>query len=416
MRPHLDLQTRAVSYLLQCHLEILTDVPYVLERFSDCFHKFKISGKPHPVVELALSALALAVFSQTQHYPAAATEASSQYDRLLRFMQALIAQVGKLTLGARDIDSYLLTILFMARYEAVTNRPASTLSWSHQDGALAILKLWNDHSANGCGSAVVRQSRKKLIKSSLLRQLSLPNWVLNGARFGEHGLSLEFDRIFVRIVYLHHAAASIQNTQTSHIPYVIDLDIEAQELDNALRNWAAHLPTTWSYQQHVLTQSGPWPRTHFYSPVVYTYSQPGHAAVWSQFFVARMLINNARLKLLESSPRHLPADFTYDEGRLHCRTQLNDMADSLAATIPFCLQRFKVAENGHHQHSVTINADEEIRPCLAYLVTWPWTLASSLSFVCIRQQQWFRSELAQVGKVLGDGVLALADTDHWAIC
>ena len=396
----------------------MTDVPYVSERFSDCFHKFQVSGKAYPVVELAVSALALAVFSSTQHYPAAATEASSQYDGLLRFMQARISLVGKLSLSERDIDAYLLTILFMARYEAVANRPASTLSWSHQDGALAILELWNDKPRRGNASAVVRQSRKKLIKSSLFRRISLPDWILNGARFGEHGMSLDFDRIFVRIVHLHHEAACRLQQRNPRIPHAVGLDIEAQELDKALQDWAARLPSTWSYQQHELPQSGPRPRRCFYSPVVYNYFKSGHAAVWSQYFAARLLVNNARLKLLESSLQHLPTGSTYDHRRSHCVAQLNAMADSLASTIPYCLQRFKVADSGGtagHPRSVIINADEDIRPCLAYLVTWPWTIASSLSYVSTRQQQWFRTELAQVGRILGDGVLALADTDHWTI-
>lgn len=379
------------------------------------------------MVDLALSSLGLAVFSRTQRYLPAATEASLQYYRLLRCMQERIAQVGTPTLNERDIDAYLLAILFMGRYEVVTYRPcdldsknvtSSTLSWSHQDGALAILKLWNDHLSQNAATLIVKQSRRKLIKCSLLRKFSLPDWILNGACFGEHNIALGFDRIFIRIVNLHHASASFQRKEDLQIAYAEELNIEAQELDNALQDWATQLPATRSYQRHILTESGPWPKRHFYSPVVYSYSRPGNATVWSQYFAARMLINSARLRFLESSPRDPSADCTDDQQRLHCVTQLNAMADSVASTVPFCLERFKVVDSPKSptgQTSITINTNEEIKPYLVNLVAWPLTIASSLEWVDIRQQLWFRSELARLGRVIGDGVLECADTDHWDI-
>ena len=69
------------------------------------------------MVDLALSSMALAVFSRTQKHPAAATEASPRYYRLLRVAQERIAQLGISTLDEQKIDACLLAIFLMGRYE-----------------------------------------------------------------------------------------------------------------------------------------------------------------------------------------------------------------------------------------------------------------------------------------------------------
>lgn len=94
------------------------------------------------------------------------------------------------------------------------------------------------------------------------------------------------------------------------------------------------------------------------------------------------------------------------------------MADSLASTIPFCLERFKVADNPNspiRQTAITLNTNEEIKPYLASSAVWPLTIASSLGGIDVRQHLWFRSELARLGRIIGAGVLECAETDQWAI-
>lgn len=378
------------------------------------------------MVDLALSSIALAVYSRTQQYPPATIEASSRYNRLLRVAQERIAQLGIPTLDERNIDACLLAVFLMGRFEGVIYRPSdlssknsfmSLQSWSHHDGAMAILKFWNDNMSHKTATLIIKQTRRGLIKSSLLRNLSLPDWMLNGNHFGEHDLELDYDRIVVRIVNLHYASASIQRKNGLRIAKAEELNSEARELDKALQDWAAQISSTCSFKQHILTEPDPLPRTHFYSLVVYSYSRPGYAAVWSQYFAMRMLINSIRLRVLEPSCQNPLVDFTYEQQRLGCITQLRAMADSLASTIPFCLERFK-ADNLHsstRQTSITIITDEEIKPYLASLAVWPLTIASSLERIDVRQQLWFRSELAKLGRITGNSVLECAETEQWGI-
>lgn len=378
------------------------------------------------MVDLALSSIALAVYSRTQQYPPAIIEASSKYYRLLRVTQERIGQLGILTLDERNIDACLLAVFLMGRYEGVTYRPSdlnskdslmSLQSWSHHDGAMAILKFWNDNMSHNTATFIIKQTRRGLIKSFLLRNLPLPDWMLNGSRFGEHDLDLDYDRIVVRIVNLHYESARIQRKNGLRIAKAEELNSEARELDKAVQDWAAQTPSTCSFQRHILTEPDPWPRTNFYSSIVYSYSRPGYAAVWSQYFATRMLINSIRLRILEPSRQNPLVDSTYEQQRLGCITQLRGMADSLASTIPFCLERFK-ADNLHspiRQASITINTEEEIKPYLASLAVWPLTIASSLEGIDVRQQLWFRSELARLGRITGDSVLECAETDQWVM-
>jgi hypothetical protein len=97
------------------------------------------------MVDLALSSIALAVYSRTQQHPLAATEASSRYYRLLRVAQERIAQLGIPTLDERNIDACLLAFFLMGRFEGATHRPSDlnskeSFTWlhnfSHHDGAM----------------------------------------------------------------------------------------------------------------------------------------------------------------------------------------------------------------------------------------------------------------------------------------
>ena len=378
------------------------------------------------MVDLALSSIALYYYSRAQQHPPAATEASSRYYRLLRVAQQRIAQVGIPTLDEQNIDACLLAVYLMGRFEGATYRPGnlnskdtstSLQSWSHHDGAMAILKVWYDNPSHNTATSIIKQTRRGLIRSSLLRNLPLPDWMLDGSRFGEHDLELDYDRIVVRITNLHYASAGLQQKSGLQIAKAEELNNEARELDKALQDWAAQMPSTCSYQRHILPEPNPWPRRHFYSSIVYSYSRPGYAAVWSQYFAARMLINSTRLRFLELSRPNPVVDFTHEQQRQECISQLKAMTDSLASTIPFCLERFK-ADNPTspiRQTSVTLNTHEEIKPYLASSVVWPLTIASSLEGIDVRQQLWFRYELARLGRITGDGVLECAETDQWAI-
>jgi len=427
--PLVDLKSQAIMYYMHYHLQTLKDAPNVLEGLSGDLMPVWMSRAKFPILDLALSSVALAVFSRTQRHGPAAIEASRKYYRLLQIAQATI-----LSLDKENIDAYLLAIYFMSRYEDSVHCPShlnrktsfttTIQSFLHHDGALAILSVWKDHlSHSQPATDVVKHTRRGMIRSALLRHLALPGWMLQGGSFGEHGLELEYDGIVVRITGVRQRLSSLlqDNISPQRTSYKLtltaeELNKEAQDIDKALQDWRTHFPSTWCYQRHTLSDPYPWPMRDFYSPVVYSYSSPAYAAVWNLYYATRMLINDTRLRILALS--HPSPDDLSPEQRLECLSHIEIMANDLASSVPFCLQRFKVTDNcnsSSHQSSITLSADEGIKPYLVSLIVWPLTIASGLGAgdADIKQRLWFKSELARLGTIVGVGVLECAETEQW---
>lgn len=426
-----DLKTQAIAYYLHDHLRTLKDAPSILKGNLDDFLPIWRSRADYPILDLAVSSMALAVFSRTQQHGPAAIEASMEYNRLLRMAQVTIP-----SLDHGNIDACLLAIFFMGRYEDVVYRPhhrrmkaplvTTCQSISHHDGALAILKVWKDHlSHSQSATNIIKHTRRGVIRSALMRNLALPEWLVQGSCFGEHGAELDFDSIVVQVVNIRQRLCTfLRETETGpwHSPCEItsiadELNKELQDLDKALQVWTSHFPSTWSLQRHMLPKSHPWPMRDFHSPIVYSYSSGAFAAVWNQYYATRMLINSTRLRVLDlgypDSDIILPC-----EQRLECLSYMKTMANDLASSLPFCLQRFKVTDcpdssSSSPRNTIILNTNEEIKPYLAALTVWPLTIVSGLDDVHVEQTSWFRSELARVGRVIGAGVLECAETDQW---
>ena len=430
-RPLVDLKIQATQHYLHQHLHTPDDAPNISKGLNDVFLPIWMSKNECLILDLAISSTALAVFSRTQQHPPAAIEASKKYHQLLQN-----AQVNILHLNEANIDAYLLAIHFMSRYEDVVHRPGhlnlktpftkTCQSFSHHDGALAMLKFWKGRlSHSQPATDVIKHTRRGMIKSALMRNLALPNWLTQGASFGEHGLELEYDRIVVQIASLRQRLSTLFKEKTGLqrissdelVSTAEELNAEARDIDKALQDWNEHFPSTWSYQRHTLSEpQHPWPLEDFYSPMVYSYSNPAYAAAWNQYHTTRMLVNSTRLRILRIS-RPSSHNFAYHEQCLKCLSQLNTMADGLASTVPLCLQRFKVTDflesSLSCQNSITLNTNEDIKPYVAISIIWPLTIASSLADVDVKQQWWFRSELARLGRIGGFRVLECAETDRW---
>jgi hypothetical protein len=82
-----------------------------------------------------------------------------------------------------------------------------------------------------------------LLRSALLRNRSLPDWVRDRSRFGEHGLDLGFDGILVRVVNLRHTFKNLKQNKHLETAEADDLNNEARELDQACRKWTVQIPS-----------------------------------------------------------------------------------------------------------------------------------------------------------------------------
>ena len=380
------------------------------------------------MVDLALSCMSLAVYGRTQSNAVAVSNASSRYYRLIQVVQDRIGQVEKASVSGSvrewEIDACLVTVYFLGRYDGAVHSNADNDSqkpfeyfsgWSHRDGSTAILKVWYDHLSHNAPGVIVKETRRGLIRSTFLRNIPVADWMLDGSRFGEQGLELEYDQIFCRILNLHYRYTKSNTKKNQILPEAIDLSSEAQELDKALENWSRLIPETCSYKRHVLEQPGAYPQRNFYSPEAFTFASAGHTALWNQYFTARILINSTYLRILGIGLHSMCSEY-YRHQVEGATAHLKTMGECLAATIPFGLGRLTIdASDSGSAKSVTLAPkDQEIKPSQADLLVWPLSVASCLEGIDSKQQKWFQAELASIGRIVGDGILASAESQFWA--
>ncbi|KAI1608790.1 hypothetical protein EDD36DRAFT_93513 [Exophiala viscosa] len=465
-----DLESKAMTYFVAHHLELNSQQPETISCVASCLYAWNQSGRTCTMVNLALSSLALAVYFRTTHLPAAAVQASTLYDQLLPIARRLLTKVQDVHQPSLDqtyIEGCLLTVMLMGQYDSTIFCPrreglppraafVSMTSWWHHDGAIAILKVWYDVlSSTNTASCIITHARRGFIRSALLRAIPLPEWMSDGVPFGEEELDLDYDRIIVRIVALRHKLSEMQTRACKGDgpgPMAIEmLNSQARDLDAALKDWAIKIPVSHSLTRHILAGSNSrgWPQQHFYSSMVYAYARPAYAALWAQYYSARMLVNSMRLRILKllvvpSCPLVSPA---YEEQRSDVAMALQAMADSLACALPSVAGHFApveptsvsqydfgssrsqslscsvsgllsrsvpVSTSGHSSVVPTDTSDgPEIKPHQARTAVWPLMIACSVEGIDQKQQEWFRAELAYIGRVAGDGVLQCADSDQW---
>lgn len=416
-------------------------MPGIARSFSDCLgDRIFETKQPSPMIEVGVSSMALAIYSQSYRHHGAAIEASVKYQQLLKLAQVLLPQLDE-----TNIDGCLLAVFIMSRYEASTGymvgpdaafsspSGSSTRSYSHHDGGMAILKVWRHCPDRRRLPATesIKFTRRGMIKSAILRNLPLPGWIVDGGPFGEQGLELDYDGLIVRMVNLRPRVSFLlrqegDTTSPQLTSLAQELDQEAQDIDQALERWTSQVPSAWHYDQHTLADSPhPWPKRHVYSRKAYSYSSPAYAHLWNHYFAMRMLLNSTRLKILQSLLR-FPTDDTavIKQQEQECLSQIEVMACSLASSIPYCLQRLRIKEEGQdapsdpsparQKCSLTLSDAEEISPYMASLVMWPLTIAAGLDQgLNAELQAWLRSELVSLGRVIGATVFEYANTSHW---
>ncbi|KAJ3462667.1 hypothetical protein MRS44_007453 [Fusarium solani] len=413
---NVDLKTRARAYYVQNHFQVFQDMPDVALTWAECLHEWRAQGKSSPIVDLAFSAVALSVFARFQNCRPAAAEASKSYLNLLRHMQNHIPRFSSGNPSSDEIDEYLLGAHFMARYEAFVQNHGDEADleplkeakvWFHIDGAAAILKIWFNNRHRYNPTAIIRQTRRKLIKSCLLREQPLPRWLADGGVFGEREVALESDHLTIQFIDLHHKYLELkQSSQNGTLvaQQVDSLVDDFRRLDQEIQGWSTRLPSKWSCTKHTLPETCDYSQDDFYSSTIFICAKLGYTAVWNEYYAIRMLVSHTRLQILHLAPQPNSA------ATLECLCQLGSSADSLASFVPFCLGRIRKSPKG----SVELSSDP-FKPYLASLVVWPMSLASGLHTLDPAQRQWFSLALARVSKSSSECLYAYAASDYWAV-
>ena len=420
-----NLQTRALVYYLNHHLQTPPEIQKLLGSVQDSVCQWAAITR-YTIIDLAISSMALAVFSRTQRHPPAAIQACEIYGRLIRTAQSTIPALAR-----KDVDAALLTVFLMSRYEdtvqahdEITSTTAFK-SYSHHDGAAAVLQLWHERCLKRSqpASDVIKHSRRGIIRSALLRHMAVPAGLENGSLFGEHGLELEYDQLLVGIASLRNQLRRLQQEILQRqflspelASWARDLKLAAEVLSKALLDWAARVPSAWQPRRYLIPAYHSVPRRHFFSSIVYSYPSIAHAAIWLNYLATNMLFNRARLRILELV-RPFSDDLAGEQQRQeeYCCSQIRSMSDVLSSSIPFALDRFTLRESSNSLggQAINLNLEEHIKPYLGNLTAWPLSLASSIGGLDAEQRNWFKSEMIYAGKAVGAAVLEDAHAYNW---
>ncbi|KAF2731688.1 hypothetical protein EJ04DRAFT_471379 [Polyplosphaeria fusca] len=433
-----SLREEAVVYYIHVHLKGLNDIPTLpmLQSTRDTLLTMRsptgawtLTATPEQcqMLDLAVSCLALAIFSRVRKIPAAALEGRVRYHQLLRIMQTTLA-----TLDKTNIEVCLLSIPLMSLYEDATHQPdlkrettraklnREMKSFRHHEGVLALLKFWKHNlSGEGKPNTAVKHARRIAIKSALVRNFALPDWLEDGEDWGEHGLELGYDRLVARVARLRRRLDVLLRSQNdNHIcadelrRELRQLNDEARDIDAGFQKWNATFPETWHPRKHLLPKDNDWPKEHFYSDHIYTFPTAAESAVWNRYYSTRMLLQSTRLNILQILSELSP--IFIDNERLECLLCVKAMGDEIALTLPFALDRITVAHDEESgEDNVALRSGKDMESYRASLCMFPVTIASCNGFIDVEQRVWFGTLLSEMGRVMGFPIFEYAVVDGW---
>ncbi|GAB7356915.1 hypothetical protein MBLNU459_g7768t1 [Dothideomycetes sp. NU459] len=150
-------------------------------------------------------------------------------------------------------DELALTAMVLANYEnMIGNLDMQDLfsgGFRHHDGAVALMKVRREQDD------VMKINTH--IDKHIRRQVSrpLPEWLRDGAEFGERGVELELDRCLVQVLELRFSALQLLRKASSTPPedgQALGSELQATlqkafELDHELAAFSLGLPAEWAY-------------------------------------------------------------------------------------------------------------------------------------------------------------------------
>ncbi|PYI20318.1 hypothetical protein BO99DRAFT_442366 [Aspergillus violaceofuscus CBS 115571] len=416
------------------------------------------------LLEKALTPLALAYFARAQNCPSARTEAARAYSAVLREARSIFASMSLAT-GARidgiGIDVLLLMIFFMSRYEDTVHprsvslrfrggagnprgsgngspkelRSGMLASCAHQDGAVAVLRVWVDAcrcrgghiGSGGIPSEVVKLTRRAVMRSALMRGMMLPEWMHSGEVFGEAtgGVEERLDALAVRVVELRGRSvapgfrvadgAGAGSAQTSCEERWIGAAAaakrvysEGNRVRSALEAWKGEVD--WIQREMVAAKEK-----------VYYFPTLAQAVLWCHYLTLAMLSESVCLRVLKFVKHEIAGSgaagwcdhlAARDLAAAH-EVDLKTLARQLMASVPFVLGQVHITENAAWGvRNATWDKTLPPSPYRASLLVWPLTVASGIDRL-EEQQRWFKAQLGYLGRVTGVGVLECAEGEEW---
>ncbi|CAI6332922.1 unnamed protein product [Periconia digitata] len=427
LQPTLQLRTRAVAYFMQNHFQMFEDMPDVSMTWAECFHEWGAAGNRSDMVDLGLSSLSLAVFAKAQSWKPAAMEGCGLYLQLLQAMQTRIPRIHRGDLSQNEIDECLLTIHFMARYESLVQSQSedgdekmalqSMKVWFHFDGAVAILKSWsNSRQEHKTPTSAIKLTRRTIIRTNLLREQRIAEWLAHGSSFGEFGTSQQFDSIVGNIINLHQEYLALKQKSANQDISTFDIETLFQtsyEIERDILDWPSKLPYRYAFTESDSLRSSNTPVDPFTLSPTLICAKPGYSLLWNEYHSMGMLLINTRLKIINlvSPENRHPEHEAAVEPSIY---QFNSWTEKLINMIPFSLGKIPELSSTAGKPEA-IPEGEVFKPYKANLAVWSIAIASSLEMLDPERREFFRRHLEKMAAASSECLIGYVLSGYWMV-
>lgn len=418
-----DFQSEAIAYYMRKHLEPVNDAASVLET---PLNALLAAWQSTPALPLAVSSVALVVFSRMRKYPPAAARASLTYQESLPLLKFDLS-----ALNPDNINACLLTICYMSRYEdSIHNISANSSlgnstppqSRPHYAGIMAVLLYWRDVISNTQPpTEAVKYARRVLRKVTLFGLVDIPDWLMDGAVFGELGGELELDQIIIRLISLRAQVDEITiqlcgtHFSSDDLKRLKFIDQELRAIDTALLSWLERSAESAcsTNMQRTFSSDRALRRDKFFGHRIHIYTNQGDAALHAQYYGYGLLARHLRVRVLElmeacSQPHAISKTLITE-----ARDDILSLADGLASTIPFCLERVSGSERpGPFGDGIVIREGNSGVPGTTEPAILPLMIVSAIPNLDNEYSAWFRSQMADIGRITGYGFMLSLSTGY----
>ncbi|KAJ5805279.1 hypothetical protein N7474_011166 [Penicillium riverlandense] len=360
--PTIPLETHAFHYWVEHFTAWPDDLFDIGLEYGTYALQYWTCAATNSSLQLAVSAFSLAVFGLARNVNQALGDADRVYGKSIARIREEIANLSNGT-----IDQLLVATLLMASYDARQQQgfPRNT----DLDSAL----------------------RRPIIRSCILRGVSLPQWLQDNKIFIENSPILELDALMIQAANIRAKAQNCLQEEITifQLGQLDELVLEARQLDSAFIEWARRIPSDWTFFEGLRSTDTEYS--------LHCYTGHGYAAIWNRYLAVRLIINSLCIRLLSTVSRITQSTGTELE---RCQSNINSLTAGLCHGIS---SFFNMAAA---QHKIT--------PQMAIVFAWPLTVAISTEAVPTTQRKWLQGRLHTVASAIGaESLQAVAESGEF---
>lgn len=238
----------------------------------------------------------------------------------------------------------------------------------------------------------------------------MPEWLHDGAAFGEEEYQLGLDSAFIKLAQFRHqvtsalynSGASVQLGLTKNRQQIeIFIDC-AVDILRHLDEWRAALAP----EHHYIVRHGDQPlpprssASLFYSSEMYVYHGIENISMWSRYLGARILLHCILFKLLFVWQHIIKEDTDkYAVIERLSRADAQISANEVCASIPYA---FSVGFNTQSDIKTII---QNTKPLRVYSLVWSLIFLCGSQWLSELQRQWLREKMLMVSQATGNQTL-----------